>query len=81
MPQDWRRAGWSDAGYQEGPQEVAPDQVVITGVVERYDRYVIGETGWRAERVEIRDLQAPSVEIGAALQRAYPGVRVWLGGR
>src|ERR1700722_12041652 len=45
LPKDWTKAIWggSDAPVSQ-----------ITGVVERFDRFVLGEIGWRAEWVIIR---------------------------
>jgi hypothetical protein len=74
MPRDWRGAAWPDAGSMEGP---SPTQLLVTGVVERYGRYVLGRTGWRSEWVMVRALRAPSTEIGLALEHAYPGVPVY----
>jgi hypothetical protein len=48
----------------------------VTGIVERYGRYVLGEQGWRAEWVVIRKLLAPTQEIGFALEKAYPDAQV-----
>lgn len=50
--------------------------IPIVGVVERFDRYVLGTTGWRAEWVIIRKLLAPTQELGFALEMAYPDVEV-----
>jgi len=76
MPRDWRRAGWSAGDYSEGPS--AADGRLVTGVVERFGRAVIGETGWRAEQVVIRELLAPDETTFFALQWAYPGAVVYL---
>jgi hypothetical protein len=59
--------------------ETAPkvdDEISITGLVERVRRYVLGERGWRAEWVVIRELLAPTTEIGLDLEQAFPGVLV-----
>jgi len=48
----------------------------ITGIVERYGKYVMGTEGWRAEQVVIRELLAPSTEIGLELEQRYPDVIV-----
>lgn len=50
--------------------------VPVDGIVERFDRYVLGESGWRAEWVIIRKLRAPTQEIGLELERAFPDVEV-----
>lgn len=49
---------------------------VITGIVERFGKYVLGTEGWRAEQVIIRELLAPSTEIGLQLEQTYPNVIV-----
>jgi hypothetical protein len=49
----------------------------VTGIVERFGKYVLGTEGWRAEWVMIRTLKAPSVEIGLALEQAYPDVEIY----
>lgn len=77
MPRDWLRAGWPDAGPQEGRLDGRASKVV-TGIVERYGRYVLGATGWRAELAIIRELCAPDVATMLALIAAYPDVRVHL---
>lgn len=46
--------------------------VVVTGVVERFGRAVLGETGWRAEEVVIRELLAPTEELYLTLTARYP---------
>jgi len=53
-----------------------PAPYVVTGIVERFGRYVLGTEGWRAEQVVIRELLAPSTEIGLKLEQAYPDVIV-----
>lgn len=77
VPRDWLRAGWPDDGPNEGrlPHH---DSAVVTGIVERFGRYVLGTTGWRAEIVIIRELCAPDVPTMLALKAAYPDVRVHL---
>lgn len=72
VPIDWRRAKWVGDGRSE-PRWQANS---VTGIVERYGRYVLGTLGWRAEWVVIRKLRAPNDEIGLALERAYPDVEV-----
>lgn len=71
VPIDYRRAGWpSSCGVS------APHDLRVTGIVERFGRYVLGTEGWRAEWVFIRKLLAPSTEIGLALERRFPDVEV-----
>lgn len=55
---------------------VPPPAIYISGIVERYGKYVLGKEGWRAEIVHIRKLLAPNTEIGLALERAYPDIEV-----
>jgi len=50
--------------------------IVITGIVERFGRYVLGTDGWRAEWVIIRKLRAPTAEIGLALEATFPDVEI-----
>lgn len=75
VPEDWakhvcpegvmaRMAGAAVAGF------------LIDGIVERFDRYVLGEEGWRAEWVIVRKLLAPTEEIGLELERRYPDVEI-----
>jgi hypothetical protein len=52
------------------------DEISITGLVERFGRYLLGERGWRAEIVFIRELLAPNTEIGLQLEEAFPDIRV-----
>jgi hypothetical protein len=57
--------------------ELGSDSTVrVAGIVERFGRYVLGTEGWRAEQAVIRELMAPSTEIGLALEQAYPDVIV-----
>ena len=71
MPRDWLQALWGD---HDGPVTLRPH--CLSGVVERFGRYVLGTTGWRAEWVVIRKLRAPTTEIGLALETAYPEVEI-----
>jgi len=48
----------------------------ITGIVERFGKYVLGTEGWRAEQVVIKELLAPTTEIGLKLEQKYPNVIV-----
>jgi hypothetical protein len=52
------------------------DEHRVSGIVERFGRYVLGTEGWRAEQVVIRELMAPSTEIGLKLEQSYPDVIV-----
>jgi hypothetical protein len=75
MPHNWRLAGWPYRGPQEGCVDAG---VIVTGVVERFGRYVLGAEGWRAEIAIIRELMAPDVPTMLALMRTYPDVKVQL---
>lgn len=68
MPRNWHFARWSE----RVPNDIRTSLPLVTGVVERYRRYVLGRVGWRAEWVIIRMLQAPTPQIQAALLGAYP---------
>ena len=76
MPVDWtllRQAvdeNWSLFSPVRGTK--------VTGVVERFGQYVLGTEGWRAERVVIRELCAPTPEIMLRLMASYPSVKVHL---
>jgi hypothetical protein len=70
LPRDWLQAEWGD---HDGPTMRAN---CLSGVVERFGRYVLGTIGWRAEWVVIRKLRAPTTEIGLALETNYPEVEI-----
>lgn len=76
LPRNWLRARWEDSDW--GKQHEITAFVIVTGVVERFRRYVLGTDGWRAEWVIIRELMAPDVRTMIALMRTYPEVRVHL---
>lgn len=66
--------GWQSEGIGSvGTSFYAP---IITGLVERFGRFVLGTEGWRAEHVVIRKLYAPTTAIGLEIERAYPDVEV-----
>ncbi len=75
MPRDWRRADWqySPWAMEHGMQYGGP---VVTGIVERYGRYVLGTEGWRAEWVVIRGLVAPDTATALQLMAQYPDVKI-----
>lgn len=73
MPYDWRRA---DPDDHDELRDYCNGLDQVHGVVERFGRFVLGTTGWRAEWVIIRALKAPNTEIGLALEKAYPDVEV-----
>lgn len=75
MPRDWKRAGTESLPFDAN--QTAEDSLV-TGVVERFGRYILGAKGWRAEWVVIRELQAQTVETKTLLERQYPNIPVWL---
>jgi hypothetical protein len=70
VPHDWKVAIWGG--------DDCPDLglLPVTGIVERFGRFVLGTLGWRAEWVIIRKLLAPTQELGFELERAYPDVEV-----
>ncbi len=68
VPRHWRVL--SELGFTGGYGGA------VTGIVERFGKYVLGTEGWRAEQVIIRELLAPSTEIGLALEARYPDVIV-----
>lgn len=70
VPKHWKIIGWPEDTDSSGLADGA--MPVVTGIVERYGRYVLGREGWRAEQAVIRELMAPSTEIGLALEQVYP---------
>lgn len=69
---DWKTLGWPEgcgASHASG-------LLLVTGIVERFGKYVLGTTGWRAEWVMVKELRAPSTEIGLLIEQAYPDVVV-----
>lgn len=48
----------------------------ILGVVERFGKYALGEMGWRAEWVVIKELLAPDEATARLLRGTYPEVKV-----
>ncbi len=91
MPYNWRRAsldGTELAGFNTpkfdkkfirhvGTVSIPIKSNAVTGIIERFGRYVLGTKGWRAEWVVIRKLKAPSTEIGLLLEQAYPEVEIY----
>jgi hypothetical protein len=75
MPYDWRKAGWPAIGEKEGPMDDGDH--VVTGVVERFGRYVMGSKGWRAEWVIVRALMAKTTTVGLQLEQQYPEIPVY----
>lgn len=49
---------------------------LVVGLVERYGRYALGEVGWRAEWVIVRELLAPNEAVANTLRKYYPEVKV-----
>jgi hypothetical protein len=68
-PRDWRIAAPS-----RRHDAVLASSANATGLVERHGRYVLGEDGWRAERVSILGLAAPDAATAALLALRYPDV-------
>jgi hypothetical protein len=48
----------------------------VTALVERFGHYVLGEDGWRAEWVVIREITAPSKDLAAKIRKFYPDIPV-----
>jgi hypothetical protein len=72
---------WLKLDPQEAPPmaQLTPDGravIAVTGIVERFGKFVRGTEGWRAEWVIIRKLRAPTTEIGLALEAAFPDVEI-----
>jgi hypothetical protein len=66
-PADWR-----------SNEECWPEwAILVTGIVERYGRAVLGRNGWRSEHAVIRELIARDYKIALALSMRYTSVRVW----
>lgn len=63
---DWRNA--------RRPVDMLGTDVI--GLVERFGRYVLGEQGWRAEWVIIKELMAPDEATAKAIRDAYPDIPV-----
>lgn len=55
--------------------------VAVQGIVERFGKFVLGVEGWRAEWVVIRELCAPTEEIGLSLEQSFPDVEIVYGNR
>lgn len=68
VPRSWKER--YNTGYD------AP--TYVCGIVERFGQSVVGETGWRAERVVIRALAAADFNQQMALMATYPEVPVFL---
>ena len=71
MPMDW-----TIAMPDSLPFVLCRRNTCVTGVVERFGKFVLGEIGWRAEWVIIRKLLAQDQELGFQLEMAYPDVAV-----
>lgn len=69
VPRHWKIVGWPD---DHSSSALDSNPMLVTGLVERFGRYVMGTEGWRAEQVVIRELMAPSTEIGLKLEQRYP---------
>lgn len=70
VPRHWKIA--SELGHFP----IGESTAAVTGIVERFGRYVLGTEGWRAEQVVIRELLAPSTAIGLEIEQKYPDVIV-----
>lgn len=54
---------------------------ICVALVERFERFVLGKEGWRAEWVIIKELLAPNPAVARTLQKLYPDVKVWIAER
>lgn len=48
----------------------------LVALCERFGKYVLGEVGWRAEWVIIREILCPTAEVARVVQMIYPEVKV-----
>ena len=71
VPKKWRETAFADETVS-----VSDDGALVVGIVERFGKYVLGTQGWRAESVAIRELLAPSTDVGLLIEQAYPDVKV-----
>jgi hypothetical protein len=67
---------WKILGCHHGEYVPVGDPMRVHGIVERFGKYVLGTEGWRAEWVIIKELMAPSTEVGLKIEKAYPDVIV-----
>jgi hypothetical protein len=86
VPDDWHKLVVPEApnhgrAYAEQRGDDFRACIAIQGVVERFGRFVLGTDGWRAEWVQIRQLAAPTDDIGLALEKAFPDVEIVYGNR
>lgn len=65
-----------DADWKEARQPHDMPRAPILALCERFGRYVLGEVGWRAEWVIIRELLVPSENIAQVIRYIYPEVVV-----
>lgn len=81
MPINWRQAGYPYFPTAQLKLLCNLDQIrgsVITGIVERFGKFVLGDLGWRSEWVIIKELQTDSPCIADLLQQRFPQVSVFL---
>ncbi len=78
VPMRWESVAseYSGTAWATGSGQTGAASPLVTGVVERYGRYVLGTEGWRAEWVVIRKLRAPTPDVAQALARVYPEVEI-----
>lgn len=81
VPSDWTKH--PHPVYPRNDAHVEPRQdgtlapyIIVTGIVERFGKFVLGTEGWRAEWVIIRKLRAPTTEIGLAMEETFPDVEI-----
>ena len=78
LPRNWMHKRHPDRGeaITSAGRPAGNKVKIITGVVERYDRYVLGVRRWRAERVIIRELMCRTEEMAEKLRKKYPLAKV-----
>ena len=85
VPEHWEAAESEYVSWLTRPSRRSRDRrrspPIVTGIFERFGRYVLGAEGWRAEWVIVRKLRAPTPEIAEALALAYPDVEIIHGNR
>lgn len=67
---------WKILATLHGEYVSTDNALRVHGIVERFGKYVLGTEGWRAEWVIIKELVAPSTEVGLEIEKAYPDVIV-----
>ena len=80
VPLDWTKASCPEVPQVCDWVGAAPGRTVevpiITGIIERFGKYVLGTEGWRAEWCVIKTLYAPTADLAEELRNAYPDVEI-----